>query len=57
MQVIEGDKTPLSYLQAAIVYHELNEFGAIWHGTTGEEMLFCQWKRNHMSMTLIMDGK
>lgn len=34
MQVIEGDKTPLSYLQAAIVYHELHEFGANWHGTS-----------------------
>ncbi|MBE5394934.1 hypothetical protein [Brevibacillus borstelensis] len=33
MQVIEGDKTPISYLQASIVYHELNEFGAAWHGT------------------------
>ncbi|ACT03361.1 hypothetical protein [Paenibacillus sp. JDR-2] len=32
MQVIEGDKTPLSYLQAAITYQELHEFGAQWHG-------------------------
>ncbi|KWW21726.1 hypothetical protein AS888_04240 [Peribacillus simplex] len=38
MQVIEGDKTPLSYLQAAISYHELKEFGAQWHGTS--------WGRN-----------
>jgi hypothetical protein len=34
MQVIEGDKTPVSYLQASIAFHELHEFGAIWHGTS-----------------------
>ncbi|MCI1589780.1 hypothetical protein [Heyndrickxia oleronia] len=34
MEVIDGDKTPLSYLQASIVYHELHEFGAIWHGVS-----------------------
>jgi hypothetical protein len=32
MEAIEGDKSPLSYLQAAICLHELNEFGAMWHG-------------------------
>jgi hypothetical protein len=31
MEVIEGDNSPLSYLQAAICYHELHEFGAYWH--------------------------
>jgi hypothetical protein len=32
MQSITGDQTPMSYLQAAIVLHELWEFGAEWHG-------------------------
>ncbi|MCK1997511.1 hypothetical protein MPH47_09805 [Psychrobacillus psychrodurans] len=32
MKAINGDKTPLSYLQASIVFHELHEFGAVWHG-------------------------
>ncbi|MFY0802063.1 hypothetical protein [Peribacillus frigoritolerans] len=32
MEAIEGDKSPLSYLQAAICLHELHEFGAMWHG-------------------------
>lgn len=31
MMAIEGDKTPLSYLQAAVLYHELCEYGASWH--------------------------
>jgi hypothetical protein len=34
MEAIDGDKTPLSYLQASIVYHELHEFGAVWHGVS-----------------------
>ncbi|QAV16168.1 hypothetical protein EB820_19450 [Brevibacillus agri] len=34
MQAIDGDRTPLSYLQASIVFHELHEFGAMWHGTS-----------------------
>jgi hypothetical protein len=34
MQAIEGDKTPLSYLQASVVFHELHEFGAMWHGVS-----------------------
>lgn len=34
MEAIEGDKTPLSYLQASIVFHELHEFGAMWHGVS-----------------------
>jgi hypothetical protein len=38
MQAIDGDKSPLSYLQASIAYHELHEFGAAWHGT--------QWGRD-----------
>lgn len=33
MKAITGDKTPMSYLQAAIVRHELYEYGASWHGT------------------------
>ncbi|WP_214825553.1 hypothetical protein [Exiguobacterium algae] len=34
MEAIEGDASPLSYLQAAIAYHELHEFGAMWHGVS-----------------------
>lgn len=34
MKIIKGDKSPLSYLQASIAYHELKEFGAIWHGVS-----------------------
>jgi hypothetical protein len=32
MEVMEGDNSPLSYLQATIAYHELHEYGAMWHG-------------------------
>ena len=32
MNAIDGDRTPLSYIQAAILVHELNEYGAYWHG-------------------------
>lgn len=34
MEAIEGDKSPLSYLQAAICFHELKEFGVMWHGVS-----------------------
>ena len=34
MEVIDGDRSPLSYLQAAMLYHELCEFGASWHGVS-----------------------
>jgi len=34
MEAIDGDKTPLSYLQASMAYHELHEFGAVWHGVS-----------------------
>jgi hypothetical protein len=34
MEAITGDKTPISYLQAAILVHELMEFGADWHGVS-----------------------
>ncbi|MET1248966.1 hypothetical protein ABWW58_09285 [Sporolactobacillus sp. STCC-11] len=34
MSAIEGDQTPLSYIQASVVYHELHEFGALWHGVS-----------------------
>jgi hypothetical protein len=37
MVAIEGDQSPLSYLQAAIVWHELHEFGAMWHGCSWSE--------------------
>lgn len=40
MEAIDGDHTPLSYLQAAIAYHKLKEFGAMWHGINwGEDRL------------------
>lgn len=34
MEAIDGDRSPLSYLQAAICLHELDEFGAVWHGVS-----------------------
>jgi hypothetical protein len=34
MEAIIGDKSPLSYLQASVVYHELHEYGAMWHGVS-----------------------
>lgn len=34
MEAIDGDKSPLSYLQAAILYNELCELGASWHGVS-----------------------
>ncbi len=35
MDGIEGDGTAQSYLEASILFRELTEFGAIWHG--------CEW--------------
>ena len=32
MDVLEGDETPLSYINASIFYREMLEFGAVWHG-------------------------
>jgi hypothetical protein len=32
MMAVDGDYSPLSYLQAAIAYHEIGEFGALWNG-------------------------
>lgn len=43
MSAIDGDKSPLSYLQAAIVWHELHEFGAMWHG--------CSWSEDQILPT------
>lgn len=40
MGAIDGDRSPLSYLQAAIALHELYEFGAIWHG--------CSWGQDRI---------
>ncbi|MGV3263459.1 hypothetical protein [Cytobacillus pseudoceanisediminis] len=40
MGAIEGDRSPLSYLQAAIAWHELHEFGAMWHG--------CSWGQDRI---------
>ena len=34
MSLIEGDLSPLSYLQAAILYREIDEFGRFWHSTS-----------------------
>lgn len=34
MMSIDGDRSPFSYLQAAILYHELCEYGASWHGVS-----------------------
>lgn len=35
MEAIDGDGSPLSYLQASLLKRELAEFGAMWHG--------CEW--------------
>lgn len=40
MGAIDGDRSPLSYLQAAIALHELHEFGALWHG--------CSWGQDRI---------
>jgi hypothetical protein len=37
MVAIEGDESPLSYLQAAIVWHDLHEYGAMWHSCCWSE--------------------
>lgn len=44
MMAIDGNRSPLSYLQAAIAYHELNEFGAMWHGVSWgqDEMIYVE---------------
>ena len=34
MDAIEGDGSPLSYMSASLLYRELCEFGALWHGVT-----------------------
>jgi hypothetical protein len=34
MEVLDGDNSSLSYLQASIAYHELHEYGAMWHGVS-----------------------
>jgi hypothetical protein len=34
MEILEGDNSSLSYLQASIAYHELHEYGAMWHGVS-----------------------
>ncbi|MFP7492952.1 hypothetical protein SFC66_04110 [Terribacillus saccharophilus] len=40
MEAIEGNQLPLSYIQAAICYHELHEFGAYWHSVRwGEDRI------------------
>ena len=40
MEAIEGDGTPLSYLQASILKRELKELGAEWHG--------CHWVEQYV---------
>lgn len=32
MEAIEGDQSPLSYLQAAMAFHGFMDYGAYWHG-------------------------
>lgn len=32
MNVLEGDNTPHSYINASLFYREMLEFGAVWHG-------------------------
>lgn len=51
MQCIEGDRTPLSYLQASIAYHELNEYGADWHGVSwGRDVILpCERGREQLN--------
>jgi len=34
MDAIEGDGSPLSYLSASLLYRELCEFAALWHGVS-----------------------
>ncbi len=43
MLVIEGDKSPFSYLQAAILNHELDEYGANWHGISWSRDFILPW--------------
>lgn len=33
MDIIEGDFSPISYLQAAMLYRDMDEFGRYWHST------------------------
>lgn len=51
MQAIEGDKTPMSYLQASIVFHELHEFGAYGHGTSWRRDVILPLTNNQDSNT------
>lgn len=42
MDVIDGDRSPFSYLSASLFAREAGEFGAIWHGCwwTDQKILF-----------------
>ncbi|MBB6697277.1 hypothetical protein [Clostridium algidicarnis] len=44
---IEGDRSPLSYLQAAIAYQNINEYGSQWH--------YVSWGRDIILPTSITD--
>lgn len=56
MEAIEGDKSPLSYLQAAICYHELHEFGAFWHSVSwGEDRILPDEDDNQCDYSPITD--
>ncbi|MGG1592417.1 hypothetical protein [Terribacillus saccharophilus] len=56
MEAIEGDKSPLSYLQAAICYHELHEFGAFWHSVSwGEDRILPDEDENQYDYSPVTD--
>lgn len=38
MSLFQGDDTPESYLEATILYHELNDFGAYWHSVYWDDV-------------------
>jgi len=52
MEAIEGDGTPLSYLQSSILKRELQELGAQWHGCSWVEQYVLDrdpWKDERVS--------
>jgi hypothetical protein len=50
MEAINGDKSPLSYLQAAIAFQDLKEFGAMWHSTSwGQDIILPVMRNSEMA--------
>jgi len=49
MLAVEGDKSPLSYLQAAILKHELGEYGAAWHGVNWGQDSILPWSKEKIN--------